>query len=122
MRPLRVLFGGLPATLLTFLSEALGSRTDVEVVGVAERPTSLLVEAGTLQADIVVVTWASREPPGITSHLLDQYPHIRVVAVTPDGRQALVSTMRPHAEHVAVRSPTDLIRALLRLPEGRPED
>ncbi len=112
MAPLRVLFGAVPVALRTSVSEAIGSQTDIEVVGVVSRPTSLLVKAGTLRADIVVVASTDRAPPGITSHLLDQYPHICVAAVTPDGRRVLVYTMRPHVEHIALESPADLIRAL----------
>ena len=58
--------------------------------------------------------------PGIASHLLDQYPHLRVVAVTSDGRQVLVSVMRPYVEHIAVPSPADLVRAMRSL--GEPDD
>lgn len=112
MRPLRVLFGAIPAGLLASFHEVIGSRTDIEVVGLVERPTALLVEGGTLRADVVVVTWTGREVPGIASHLLDQYPQIRVVAVTPDGRRAAVSTMRPHVEHITVPTPADLLRVL----------
>jgi DNA-binding NarL/FixJ family response regulator len=112
MRPLRVLFGAVPAGLLAAFREAIGPPTDVEVVGVVERPTALLAEAGALRADVVVVAWLGRDVPGITSHLLDQYPHIRVVAVRPDGRRAVVSTMRPHVEHLAVPSPAELVRLL----------
>lgn len=120
MRPVRVLFGALPAALHTTLSEAIRSQQDIEVVGVASRPSSLLLEAGTLRANIVVVATAGCVLPGIASHLLDQYPHLRVVAVTPDGRQALVSVMRPYVEHIAVPSPANLVRGMRSL--GEPDD
>jgi len=121
MRPVRVLFGTLPAPLHAALSEAISSQTDIEMVGVAIRPTSLLVEAGVLGADIVVVALSGAAPPGVTSHLLDQYPHIRVVAVAPDGRQALVSGMRPYVEHITDASPAGLVHAMWRLGE-QPDD
>jgi DNA-binding NarL/FixJ family response regulator len=121
MRPVRVLFGALPAALHAALSEAINAQTDIEVVGVASRPMSLLAEVGTRQADTVVVALVDHAPPGITSHLLDQYPHIRVVAVAADGRQALVSVLRPHVEHVTVSSPADLVRAI-RWPGEQPDD
>jgi len=117
MRPVRVLFGALPTALHTALSEAIGSQRDIEVVGVASRPTLLLLEAETLRADVVVVAAVGHVLPGIASHLLDQYPHLRVMAVTSDGRQALVSEMRPHVEHIAVSSAADLVRAMRALGE-----
>jgi DNA-binding transcriptional LysR family regulator len=106
MRPVRVLFGALPAALHTALSEAIRSQQDIEV--------------GTLRADVVVVATVGCVLPGIASHLLDQYPHLRVVAVTSDGRRALVSVMRPYVEHIAVPSPADLVRAMRSL--GEPDD
>jgi DNA-binding NarL/FixJ family response regulator len=121
MRPVRVLFGALPAALHATLSEAISSQPDIEVVGVASRPMSLLAEVGTRQADTVVVALVDRTPPGITSHLLDQYPHIRVVAVATDGRQALVSVLRPYVEQIEVSSPVDLVRAI-RWPDEQPDD
>jgi len=117
MCPVRVLFGALPATLHATLSEAIRSQADIEVVGVASQPTTLLVAAGTLRADIVVVAMVDCGLPGIASHLLDQYPQIWVVAVASDGRQAVVSAMRPHVEHIAGPSPTDLVRAMRSLGE-----
>jgi DNA-binding NarL/FixJ family response regulator len=121
MNPVRVLFGALPETVHAALAEAISSQEDIAVVGVASRPTSLLVEAGELDADIVVVAMVDHVPPGVTSHLLDQYPHIRVVAVAPDVRQALVSVMRPHVEPITVSSPADLVRALRSLG-AQPDD
>jgi DNA-binding NarL/FixJ family response regulator len=117
MRPVRVLFGALPAALPTSLVAAIRSQQDIEVVGVASGPTSLLLEAEALRADIVLVAAVGGAPPGIVSHLLDQFPHLRVVAVTSDGRHALVSAMRPHVEHVAVSSPADLVRAMRAMAE-----
>lgn len=121
MRPVRVLFGVLPAPLRTALSEVIHSQADIEVVGVASQPTSLLLAAGRLRADIVVLAMVDSGLPGIASHLLDQYPQIRVVAVAADGRQALVTLMRPQVEHIAVSSPADLVGAIRSLND-RPDE
>ena len=120
MHPVRVLFGALPETVYAAFVEAISSQQDMAVVGVVSRPTSLLVEAGRLAADIVVVATVDQALPGVASHLLDQYPHITVVAVTADVRQAQVCVLRPYVEHIAVASPADLVRAM-RSP-GEPRD
>src|SRR3954470_24321482 len=112
MRPVRVLLGSLPARLRADLSKAIRSEPDLDVVGVVSQPTTLLLAAGRLRADVVVVAMPDQGLPGIASHLLDQCPQIWVVAVTIDGRQALVSTTRPHTEQVTVTSLADLVRRI----------
>jgi DNA-binding NarL/FixJ family response regulator len=112
MRPVRVLLGSLPARLRDDLSQAISSEPDLDVVGVVSRPTTLLLAAGRLRADVVVVAMFDQGFPGIASHLLDQYPQIWVVAVTIDGRQALAATTRPHTEQIALTSLADLVRTI----------
>jgi DNA-binding NarL/FixJ family response regulator len=112
MRPVRVLFGAMPTPLHAALSEVIRGQTDVEVVGVASRPASLLVAAGTLAADVVVVATVDGGLPGIASHLFDQYPQIWIVAVAPDGQHALVCAMRQYLEHIAFSTPADLVTAI----------
>jgi hypothetical protein len=82
------------------------------VVGVAHKPTELLLAAGARQADVLVVGMVGRELPGVASHLLDQYPHVTVLAIAPDGRQALMHTLRPHTERIHVSSMAELVRAI----------
>src|SRR4029453_1072191 len=85
VRPVRILFGTLPPSLEDDVMDLIRSQPGIEVVGAAAPPTELLLAAGSLDVDVVVVgAPPGSEPPGIASHLLDQYPHLRVLAVAPD--------------------------------------
>jgi DNA-binding NarL/FixJ family response regulator len=109
---IRVLLGALPTTVRNAVSDAVIRQTDVELLGFAERPSELLHAAGTLRADVVVVETVDGRLPGIASHLVDQYPDIRVLAVTPEARTALIYTLRPHVDTVTGEKPEDLAAAI----------
>lgn len=71
-------------------SEILSQDPDVELVGEAEDSIDALLKAGNVGATVVVVDLpSSGQDPGLTDHLLDEYPHIKVIAVSEDGRQAM---------------------------------
>lgn len=112
MRPVRVLLGDLPTELYNAVSKAIHSQVDIEVVGVAIQPAELLLAAGMLHADVLLVGMVGRELPGVASHLLDQYPDISVLAVAPDGRQALLYALRPQIERIQISSTAELVRAI----------
>jgi len=109
--PIRVLLGALPPAVRNAVSEAVGSRADVEVVGAADRPAELLRAAGALDADVVVVATVAGELPGVATHLVDQYPDIRVLAVTGAGT-ALSYRLRPQLDEVSCATPDELAAAI----------
>ncbi len=59
---------------------------NLEVVGVAKDPVDTLLKVGETQADLVVIDLPpSREDPGLCSHLLAEYPQLKVMAVSNSG-------------------------------------
>lgn len=102
MPTVRILLGALPTSLQSAVAEVIRSHHDLEVVGAVPQPSELLLAAGLLRADVVVVGAAGDGLPGVATHLLDQYPHIKVVAVAPEGRQILVCALRPHITRLPV--------------------
>ena len=63
---------------------------DVELVEEADGAIEALLKAGNTEATVVVIDLPdSGRDPGVTDHLLDEYPHIKVVAVSEDGKSAL---------------------------------
>jgi DNA-binding NarL/FixJ family response regulator len=117
----RVLLGALPTWFHSALTESVRSRADLEVVGVAIQPTELLLDAGARQADVVLVAMADGGVPGIASHLLDQYPHIKVLAVAFDGQEVLLYSLRPQIVRVPTPSLEELITTIRTLA-GPPAD
>ncbi|MCY4365525.1 MAG: hypothetical protein OXE17_04790 [Chloroflexi bacterium] len=70
--------------------DTLARDTDIELVEAADGTIDALLKAGSTEATVVVVDLPeSGQDPGLTGHLLDEYPHIKVVAVSEDGRNAL---------------------------------
>jgi DNA-binding NarL/FixJ family response regulator len=93
--------------------DMIRSQPGIEVVGAATHPTELLLAAGSLDVDVVVVgAPPSGEPPGIASHLLDQYPHLRVLAVASDGRQVLLCDLQSRVVRIPIASPQELARTI----------
>ena len=111
MPSIRVLLGALPATVRNAISAAVDGWADVEVVGIADRPAELLRAAGALDADVVVVATVAGGLPGIATHLIDQYPEIRVLAVTGAGT-ALSYRLRPQLDEVSFATPDELAAAI----------
>lgn len=119
MRPVRILFGALPPSLEGDVIDLIYSQADIEVVGVAIHPTELLLAAGSLDVDAVVVGAApDGGPPGIASHLLDQYPHLRVLAVASDGRQVLLCDLQSRVVRIPTASPQELARTIQTAASG----
>ncbi len=71
-------------------SNILSQDPEVELVEEADGGLEALLEAGYSGATVVVIDLpSSGRDPGLSSHLLDEYPNIKVVAVSEDGRNAL---------------------------------
>jgi DNA-binding NarL/FixJ family response regulator len=118
VRPVRVLLGDLPTLLHNTVSGAIRSHVELEVVGVAIQPTALLLAAGALRPDVVVLAMVGGGLPGVATHLLDQYPQLRVLAIAPDARHGILCALRPHADRVETSSMADLVDAIR--AAGRP--
>lgn len=112
MQSVRVLLGVLPDGVRAAVTEVVVAEPDIDVVGFAATPVGLLCGAGRLGADVVLLATVDGGLPGVATHLLDQYPHIRVVAVAPEARSALIYALRPGLDTVSGSSPAELTAAL----------
>ena len=111
MPSIRVLLGALPPALRAAVSAAIDGRADMVVVGVETRPSELLWAAGELRADVVVVAAAAGELPGVATHLLDQHPDLRVLAVAGTGT-AWCYRLRPRLDEVRCRTAAEMGAAI----------
>jgi uncharacterized NAD-dependent epimerase/dehydratase family protein len=112
VHPVRVLVGSLPHGLQDTVTEVLAGMLDIDVSVIATNPSGLLRAAGTLRADVVVVAAVDGDLPGLATHLLDQYPDIRVVALAPEGRTALTYALHPRTERYVGSTVAELARTL----------
>jgi DNA-binding NarL/FixJ family response regulator len=108
---IRVLLANLPL-ILAGLVERVLDQADLEVVGVVSDHVEVLVATGRTRADVVVLGIEEAALPGPASHLLEEYPHAKVLAVTPDGRRAFLYELRPHLVPLGEASPARLLDAI----------
>ncbi|MEV0429647.1 hypothetical protein [Micromonospora sp. NPDC050495] len=101
----------MATTVRDAVLRAVEEQADLEVVGVAADPWELLQAAGAQAADVVVVPAPAGGLPGVATHLLDQYPGIRVLAVTGAGT-AVSYRLRPQLVEVAWATPAELAAAI----------
>ena len=81
------------------------------MVGVETQRSELLRAAGERQADVVIVAATAAGLPGVASHLVDQYPEIRVLAVTGTGT-AWRYRLRPCLDEVGCRTAEEWAAAI----------
>ncbi len=121
MDQIRVLLAQMPETLRDTFTQLVAGQSDMELVGDLTDPLSLLLAAGQTRPDAVIMGLQDSEFPGICSHLLSEYPHIKVVGMTADGRSARLYELRPQKMSlgkVSLPEVLDAIRAAVRSQAG----
>ncbi len=121
MDQIRVLLAEMPQMLRDAFTQLVAGQPDMELVGDLADPLGLLLAVGQTRTDAVIVGLHDSEFPGICSHLLSEYPHIKVVGVTADGRNACLYELRPQMRPIGEASPRgvlDAIRAAVRSQAG----
>ncbi|MEU8234396.1 hypothetical protein AB0C12_32820 [Actinoplanes sp. NPDC048967] len=104
-------FLAVPPPLRVALQEAISAAGDCEAVGTADRPLDTLLATGAAHADVVILgAEGNGEPPGIVSHLLAEYPDVKVLCVAPD--RAMFVLLQPVEVPVADISPAALLNAI----------
>jgi DNA-binding NarL/FixJ family response regulator len=93
--PILVLLANLPPTVRDVLGEVLAYQADVRVVGDVSDQAEVLLAVGRTGADVVILGMHDAELPGIASHLLDQYPHLKILAISSERQQVFLYELRP---------------------------
>ena len=112
MDQIRVLLAEMPRILRDVFKQVVADQSDMDVVGELFDPFGLLLAAGQTRADVVILGLHNSEFPGICSHLLSEYPHIKILGVTEDGRRACLYELRPQKIPVGEVSPEGLLAAI----------
>ena len=116
MPPIRILLACPNMTKASLWKTILSQEPEIEIIGEANDAVDALLEAGSTQAAVVVIDLPpSGQEPGLYSHILEEYPHVKVIAVSWDGSQAIKyekGIMRSQAQDT---SPQSLKRMFLSL-------
>ena len=95
----------------------LAQEPDLEIVGEVNSPIDVLLELGSTQADVVVIDLpTSGKDPGLCSHLLTEYPEVKVVAVSSGGDTSIVyetGVIQRYLPDVSLEAVTGIIRSLI---------
>lgn len=110
--PLRILLANVPAILAEWLTQIIGGRAGLQIVGRIEGYADLLLAA---QAGVDVVVLGVHEfapVAGICSHLLTAEPDIRIMLLSPSGDRAAVYWLALRRRELANLSAETLLATL----------
>ena len=96
------------------LKTMLMQQPDMEIVAEASDPIDVLLKVGTNQAEVVAIDLpTSDEDSGLCSHLLAEYPHVKIIAISEEGDRAMMyktGMVRRQIPDTSLEYLVDLIR------------
>lgn len=93
--PISVLLVQPPPALHAAILERLTGMEGLSVVGTTVAPVETLVAIKSLAPDLVIMGMADRELPVLASSIVEEFCDVAVLAVSGDGRYALLYEMTP---------------------------
>ena len=109
MPPIKILLACPQMTKVELWKTILSQDPEIEILGEADDALGALLEAGKAQAAIIVIDLPPcRQEPGLHTHLLEEYPNIKVIAVSRDGKEAVKYEKGIVRSQVADTSPQSL--------------
>ena len=109
MASIVVLLAQLPPAVRERLKEVFTGQSDMRVVDATNGPVEVLVAAGRNRAGVVILGMGDAELPGVASHLLDQYPHLTILAVGADSWRVFLYQLRPQLVPLGELDPRQLL-------------
>jgi hypothetical protein len=103
----------LPPVILDIITTLLPNRAMLDVV--AQLPDRMDIEArlGAITPDLVLFGLRDGETENAAGALLDHLPRTTIIALSSDGRDAIIHKMRPYRRAFRNVSPSVLIRFIL---------
>jgi hypothetical protein len=107
----RLLLASFPPILRDILTDVLAEESGMEVVqgGAGEDLDRSVARSG---ADVVLVEEGSADLPDPYLRLMYRHPHLRLLTVSPDGRQAALYRLVPERRLLAEVTPGGLAAAI----------
>lgn len=92
---IRVLLSRMWPTQRNMVERSISNQPDMLVVGVVDNGLELLLAVREARADAVVLGQDDSETPGFCDHLLSEYPHLKILTISRDCRQAILFDVKP---------------------------
>lgn len=112
MRPIGVLLAAMPQMLCDIITDVLSGQADIAVLGELLDRSSLVAAALATRAEVIVIGLPDGDLPAQCRELLDAQPHIRVLGVGANGREAFLYQTRTHRIPLGEVSPQGLAEAI----------
>ena len=116
MNRIRILLAEMPRMLREIVESAVSPQPDMQIVG--STPARVVAPGAApprmvdADADVVIVGLARAEEARAYDPVLFQRPHLRILAITGDGRGAFLYELRPQAVPIGDVSPQGLVDAI----------
>ncbi len=108
-RQITILLANLPTIVEEVFSKALDSQPDMRLLGRVDAAVDLLLRVG-IETDVVILGVNNGdECPGICSHLLSEFPHLRIVVLSINGEQATMYWMALNQQRIDTMSGEQLL-------------
>jgi len=109
---IRIVFAHMPRMLRDILRGIVGDQSDMEVVEQVAEVEEVPLALRRTAPDVVIVGLQDWQAPEFFVKLFGEIPQVKILAVTGDGRQAVIYELRAHATPVGEVSPQGLVRAI----------
>ena len=112
--PIRVLVASMPALLVHIVTRSIMQEHDMALVAQDieqddQDPLTLLFRAGP-DVDVLVMSALQVYPlPGVCSHLLSEYPDLRILVLSPSGDAAMLYWRGLRRQELTPFSPRTLL-------------
>lgn len=118
--PLRVLVFNLSGLMFELVEELLTGQPDMVLVGRAESNLELLLAGGDA-IDVVIVGAPQLKPlPDICTHVLSEYPFVKILVLTPSGETAMLYRLGLRQRKISRVSGANIIKNLRRMRDLNP--
>jgi len=118
MSRIRVFLGCSSVYKIMSLKTIFMQEPDIEIVGEAIDTVDILLEVGNSHAEVVAIDVPlSGKDSGLCSHLLAEYPEVKVFAVSEEGDRILMyetAVLRREISNTSLGNLPDLIRRSMR--------
>jgi DNA-binding NarL/FixJ family response regulator len=94
------------------VTRLIDEQEDMATVSSPVSEERLLDQLAILEPKVVLIYCAHAEACAKARTILERKPHVRVIALTADGREAAMYELRPHHEPLGAVSSETLIRSI----------
>ncbi|MDQ6829298.1 MAG: hypothetical protein M3081_10575 [Gemmatimonadota bacterium] len=111
MLPIRVVLADMPRMLHDIVRTILSAEPDIEIETTTVPQREIASARAITGADVVILA----EPEAPTDEyaaMLYAHPRLRLVAISDDGRRAVLYELRPHRSPLGDMSPNALVQAV----------